>query len=228
MINELDEMTDKVSEGRDTGVIEKQLQPKVGTGTLIFEIILWFLPIPIIFGLIYLFKKVKAQEYLEQLQQRIQADASTIDNYLEQRVQILQNLASIVEKSAKLDHDTQTEIAGLRSGAISQGANIDENSRNLVQSSLDKLGTSINVAFERYPELQAQENFARAIKENSYLQKEITAAREKYNSTVARWNSDIFEWPIKKTVAFRKKYTTRIPFAASSEIKAQARSNFFK
>ena len=157
MINELDEMTDKVSEGRDTGVIEKQLQPKVGTGTLIFEIILWFLPIPIIFGLIYLFKKVKAQEYLEQLQQRIQADASTIDNYLEQRVQILQNLASIVEKSAKLDHDTQTEIAGLRSGAISQGANIDESSRNLVQSSLD-----------------------------------------------------------------------RIPFAASSEIKAQARSNFFK
>ena len=226
MINELNEMTDKISDGRDTGVIEKQIQPKIGFGTLLFQILIWFLP-PLLGGIIFLLKKVKAKQFLDQLQQRIQADASTIDNYLEQRVQIMQNLASIVEKSAKLDHDTQTEIAGLRSGAMVQGK-INEESRNMVQSSLDKLGTSINVSFERYPELQAQENFARAIKENSTLQKEITAAREKYNSTVSLWNTAIFEWPVKMIVAAKNQYTTRIPFAASSEIKAQARSNFFK
>ena len=43
MINELNEMTDKISDGRDTGVIEKQIQPKIGFGTILFQILIWFL-----------------------------------------------------------------------------------------------------------------------------------------------------------------------------------------
>ena len=42
MGNELNELKDYVNEeGRDINVIEKQLPVKVGTGSLIFEIILW-------------------------------------------------------------------------------------------------------------------------------------------------------------------------------------------
>lgn len=65
------------------------------------------------------------------------------------------------------------------------------------------------------------------MQQNSYLQREITAARELYNDVVNRWNSDVYAWPTKMIVAAREGYTTRIPFSASAEIKAEARKTFF-
>ena len=223
MGNELDEMTGPVNvEGRDVNVIEKQLTPKLTTGTKIFEIALWILIIP---GLIFMYLKVKAKQYLQQLQQRIQANASTIDNYLEQRVVILSNVVGLVEKATKLDKETYENIAALRSGA--KQLNLSDDERNITANNLDSAFRSVSVTVERYPDLKSMAVIADAMQQNSYLQKEITAARELYNEPVARWNSAIFEWPTKLIVAARAGYTTRIPFTASAEIKQRARETFF-
>lgn len=46
MANLLDEKTGPVNEaGRDVNVIDKQLPATIGTGSLIFEICLWVVPI---------------------------------------------------------------------------------------------------------------------------------------------------------------------------------------
>ncbi len=186
MANELDEMTGNVNEeGRDINVIEKQLPVKVGAGSVIFEIFLWLafiLP-----GLIFLFMKVKARNYFKALQQRIQHNASQIDNYLEQRVQILQNVVGIVEKAVDLDKDVMKTVAGLRGGIHPN----DEN-RNEVAGAVDSALSQVRVAFEAYPDLKAHRALADAMQQNNYLQKEITAAREVYNDTVLKWNQDIF------------------------------------
>ena len=68
---------------------------------------------------------------------------------------------------------------------------------------------------------------ADAMQQNMYLQREITAARELYNDTIDQWTRDIFAWPTKKIVAAKNGYTTRIPFAASKEIKEKAKGVFF-
>jgi hypothetical protein len=70
-----------------------------------------------------------------------------------------------------------------------------------VSGQLDSEMRSINVAFEAYPELKAHRSLADAMQQNSYLQKEITAAREVYNDTVLKWNQDIFAWPTKMIAA---------------------------
>lgn len=221
MANELDEMTGPVNqEGRDVNVIEKQIPVKIGVGSVIFEFFLWF---PFILpGLIFLFMKISARNYLRALQQKIQHNASQIDNYLEQRVQVLQNVVGIVEKAVELDKDVMKTVAGLRGGS---GPN--EENRNELAGALDSAMGSIRVAFEAYPDLKAHRALADALQQNSYLQREITAAREVYNDTVLRWNQDIFAWPTKMIVAARAGYTTRIPFTASREVKEQARSKFF-
>lgn len=220
MANELDEMTGPINEqGRDVNVIEKQLPVKVGVGSVIFEILLWVLGI--IPGVVFLIMKVRAGAYLRKLQQQIQHDASQIDNYLEQRVVILQNTAKILEKSIELDKSTFTQIAALRSGTPT------DSDRNAVANEIDKINAQINVAVENYPELKAHADIEEAMRQNSYLQKEITAARELYNDTVNRWNQDIQSWPTKMIVAARAGYTTRIPFTASQQIKQQARDIMF-
>ncbi len=222
MANELDELTGPVNgQGRDVNVIEKQIPVKTGVGSKIFEVLLWVLGI--IPGVIFLFMKIKAGNYLSQLQQKIQHDASQIDNYLEQRVVILQNCARLLDKAIDLDKETMTQIAAYRSGANPN----DDGARNQMAQQLESVGRSINIAFENYPDLKAHAEIADAMQQNSYLQKEITAARELYNDTVNVWNRDIFAWPTKMIVAAKRGYTTRIPFTASAEIKQQARGVFF-
>lgn len=221
MPNDLDELTGPVNkDGRDINVIEKQLPVEVGVGSVIFEVVLWLLAI--IPGLVFLFMKINAQKYFRQLQQKVQHNASQIDNYLEQRVTILQNVVGILEKSIDLDKDVMKSVAAFRGGV-----NPNEENRNQVSNQLDTAMRSINVAFEAYPDLKAHQTIADAMQQNSYLQKEITAAREVYNDTVLKWNQDIYAWPTKMIVAAKAGYKTRIPFTSSKEIKDQARAKFF-
>ena len=220
MANELDEMTGPVNgAGRDINVIEKQIPVRVGWGSTLFEIVLWCLGI--LPGLVFLFMKIGARNYFRQLQQKIQADASTIDNYLEQRVQILKNLAKLVEKAVDLDKDVMKSVAAFR------GGHLPDQERNAVAGQIDSCFGRLFPQVEAYPELKAHAAIAEAAGQNSCLQREITAARQLYNDSVMQWNSDVFEWPVKQIVAARAGYTTRIPFTASAEVKAQARGTFF-
>lgn len=251
MANLLDETTGPVNDnGRDIHVIDKQLPVKVGFGSTVFEIALWVvIPALVILyvylfgytitgvspllvggigclvgilpGVIFIFKKIKARNYFQQLEQRIQAEASNIDNFLEQRVQVLQNAVGIVDRAVELDKDVMKSVAALRSGQIGDANRSDVNQQ--INTAFGRLFPQV----EAYPELKAHNALADAMQQNNYLQREITAARTVYNSRVTQWNTDIFDWPTKMIVAARQGYTTRIPFTASAEVKEQARAKFF-
>ena len=222
MANELDEMTATPNEaGRDVNVIEKQLKTNGHRSALVLEIILFILGI--IPGLIFVICKIHAGKFLSQLQQKIQHDASQIDNYLEQRVVILENTAALVNKAVALDKETFTEVARLRAG----GAASSDEGRNQLNDVIENVNSKINVAMEAYPELKSHNEIMQAMQQNSYLQREITAAREVYNDTVQRWNQAIYDWPCKCMVAHKRGYTTRIPFTASKAVKERAREVFF-
>ena len=222
MANQLDELNPEIrEEGLDTNVIAKKLPAEVGAGSTIFEIALWVCGI--LPGLIFLFMKINAQKHFDQLQQKIQRNASQIDNYLEQRVMVLQNCARLLDKAIDLDKSTFENIAKFRSG----GRGDVDAARNELGGQIETISRDINVAVENYPELRAHREIADAMQQNMYLQREITAARELYNDTINQWNKDIFAWPTKKIVAAKNGYTTRIPFIASQEIKEKAKGVFF-
>ena len=221
MANQLDELNPEVlDEGLDTNVIVKKIPAEVGIGSKIFEILLWVCGI--IPGVVFLFMKINAQKHFDQLQQKIQRNASQIDNYLEQRVVVLQNCARLLDKAIDLDKSTFENIAKYRSGSDDE-----DEARNELEGQIESVSRNINIAVENYPDLEAHREIADAMQQNMYLQREITAARELYNDTVNEWNKDIFAWPTKKIVAAKNGYTTRIPFIASKEIKEQAKSVFF-
>ena len=249
MANLLDEVTGPVNEdGRDVRVIDRQLPVEIGFGSVLFEILLWVL-IPaavliyvglfgeglanpkmvciigcvagILPGVIFIFMKIAAENYFQQLEQRIHAEASNIDNFLEQRVQILQNVVGLVERAIDLDKDVMKAVAELRGGTIG------EQNRSEVNANLNTAFRGLFPQVEAYPELMAHKAIADAMQQNNYLQREITAARTVYNSRVTQWNTDIFSWPAKQIVAARKGYTTRIPFSVSAETREAARGKFF-
>ena len=163
MANELDELNGPVNgQGRDVNVIEKQIPVKTGVGSVIFEVLLWILGI--IPGIVFLFMKVKAGNYLSQLQQKIQHDASQIDNYLEQRVVILQNCARLLDKAIDLDKTTMTQIAAYRSGANPN----DDGARNQMAQQIESGGRSIHPAVANSPYPQAHTDSADAIQPHTH------------------------------------------------------------
>ena len=165
--------------------------------------------------------KIKARSHLQQMQQKIQHDASTIDNYLQNRVTILTNTASLLNKSIELDKTTFAEIAKYRSG------NFSDAERGEVANKLAAAERAINIALEAYPDLRAHADIQTAMQQNAYTQQEITAAREAYNDTVQSWNTLIYQWPTYRIVAAKAKYTTRIPFTVSQEIREAAEKKDF-
>lgn len=223
MANDLDELNaPTMEEGLDANVIAKQLPIKVGWGSVLFEVILWVFILP---GIIFLCMKISASNYLRKLQQKINTCASEIDNYLEQRVVILTNAARLLDKAIDLDKDTMVQIAAYRSGNTPSSE--ADAVRNDIAAKMETVGNQISVAFERYPDLKAHQEIADCLQQNSYLQREITAARTMYNDAVNQWNFAVNEWPTKMIVAARKGYTTRVPFIATKEVKEQARSVLF-
>jgi LemA protein len=167
--------------------------------------------------------KIKAKNYLDALQQKIQANASTIDNYMENRVVILTNAAKLLDKAIDLDKDVLTKVAAYRGGVNPNNDQI----RSEVAGQIDGLARSINVAFEAYPDIKAHKEIAECLQQNAYLQREITSARDLYNASVTQWNQIIFRWPTYKIVAAKAGYTTRIPFTASKAIQDASRSVLF-
>jgi LemA protein len=127
----------------------------------------------------------------------------------------------LVERAIELDKDVMKSVAALRSDMV------NDKNRNEVNQQVSSAFNRLFPQVEAYPELKAHNAIADAMQQNSYLQREITAARTVYNSRVTQWNTDIFSWPTKMIIAARNGYTTRIPFTASAETREMARSKFF-
>ena len=217
MANQLDEMNPEIiEEGRDIHVIAKVLPVEVSVQEKMIPAIIMIIGIMIIFiallseryimvavgALVVIFPwwrlhQIKSE--FNMMEQRIQTAASEIDNFMEQRVVILTNVSKLVEKSIAVDKDILVDIAT----------------------------RALSIVLEDYPDLQSQDTIRDAMQQNSYLQREITAARTLYNDAVNTWNREIFEFPFKKIVAAKEGRTTRIPFIAEKEIKNKARGVFF-
>ena len=238
MANQLDEMNAEImEEGREVHVIAKVIPVKAGgTEKMIPYVIMAIGVIVILAGflnenyimagvgvLVAVFPWWRLQQISSEfnmMEQRIQTAASEIDNFMEQRVRILMNVSKLVEKSIDVDKNVFSDIAKYRSG------NFSEESRNEANAQINRASHAINVALENYPELQSQATIRDAMQQNSYLQREITAARSFYNDAVNTWNREIFSFPFKKIVAAKEGRTTRIPFIADKEVKEKAKGVF--
>lgn len=219
MANELDEVTGPVEpKGRDINVIQKQIEIKTGGGTVFFIVMLFVLGL--IPGIIWLFVKMSRQSYLDKLQQKINHNASQVDNYLVQKGEVLKNAAGLLGKAIDLDKSIFSEFAKARGAA-------DGNDLSKKNAKLAQIQKKVQVAFERYPDLKAHDTIADCMQKTDYLTREITAARDVYNDTVLQWNGEIQKWPTNKYIASKRKWTTRIPFTASAEEKAAGRATYF-
>ena len=173
------------------------------------------------FALLFWRKKTTVSHF-QALLQKINGLASEIDNYIDQQIDILKNVAPLVEKSVELDKDVMKSVAAFRGGV-----DITNENRNAVASQVNATYRALVPHMEAYPDLKAHAVIAEAMQKAEHLRKEITAARTLYNDRVTQWNREVFEWPIKRMVAAQEHYRTLVPFAIDAGRKDGAHQVFF-
>lgn len=117
---------------------------------------------------------------------------STMDVYMKKRWDLIPNLVETTKGYMTHEQSTLTKIAELRN----QNYNNLNNDQKMDINSQLGLGLSKLIAVaENYPELKANENFAKLMDDLSSVEEDIANSRKYYNGTVREYNNFIELFP---------------------------------
>ena len=131
--------------------------------------------------------------------QRIQEAWSDIDVQLKRRYDLIPNLIETVKGYAKHEQETFDRVIKARNSAMSaHGAKEQGKAENMLEGALK----SIFALAESYPDLKANQNFAKLQEELSDTENKIQASRRFFNGMVRDFNTKIEVFPNNVIVGF--------------------------
>jgi len=146
-------------------------------GIVIFVVIIWY---------------VSTMNNLRRLEVKIEESASGIDVALTKRFDLLTKMLDTTKGYAKHEAETLENVIKWRNG-IPSNATMEEKSE--FASSLSKVASGLNVVMENYPQLKANDMFAKLQNAITDTEEHLQAARRLYNSNVSTLNSSIVAFP---------------------------------
>lgn len=117
---------------------------------------------------------------------------STMDVYLKKRWDLIPNLVEVVKGYAKHEKETLNQITSLRTNSYDS---MPMDKKINVNQQLGQGITKIIAIAENYPELKANENFAKLSAELLKIEDEIANSRKYYNGAVRKLNDKIQMFP---------------------------------
>ncbi len=123
---------------------------------------------------------------------RIQEALSHIDVQLKRRTDLIPNLVETVKGYAKHEKELLENVTKARASLMSaQGTREKAEANNMLSQTLK----SLFAVAESYPDLKANENFAKLQEELSDTENKIAYSRQFYNSNVLEYNTKIGVFP---------------------------------
>ena len=117
---------------------------------------------------------------------------STMDFYFKKRWDLIPNLVEVVKGYAKHEKETFNQITSLRTNSYDS---IPMDKKINVNEQLEHGITKIMAIAENYPELKANENFAKLSADLTKIEDEIANSRKYYNGAVRELNNEIQMFP---------------------------------
>lgn len=142
----------------------------------------------IIVAILLLFGGFLVAVYNSLVQKRIRCQEawSQIDVQLKRRYDLIPNLVETVKGYAAHEKETLERVIAARNQAVgAQGVQEQAEAENMLSGALRQLFA----VSEAYPNLKANENFARLQEELSSTENRIAFARQHYNDSVAIYNT---------------------------------------
>jgi LemA protein len=112
-----------------------------------------------------------------------------IDIQLDRRFKVFESLIEVVKKYMDYEQTTLKDVVALRNQAQSAKDSGNEAARMNAENGISKIAAGINLVFEQYPDLKANQNAMQLQEEIVNTENKLAYAKQAYNDGIERYNA---------------------------------------
>lgn len=112
-----------------------------------------------------------------------------IDIQLDRRFKVFESLINVVKKYMDYEQTTLKDVVALRNKAEQAKVSGDDQARMSAENQISDIASKINIVFEQYPDLKANQNVLQLQEEIVSTENKLAFAKQSFNDSVERYNA---------------------------------------
>ncbi|MFT6834938.1 MAG: LemA protein [Francisellaceae bacterium] len=112
-----------------------------------------------------------------------------IDIQLDRRFKIFESLINVVNKYMDYEKTVLKDVTRLRQQSTDAKSSGDPQARMQAENSLSSISKGINVQFEAYPDLKANQNVLQLQEEITATENKLAFSKQAFNDSIERYNA---------------------------------------
>lgn len=112
-----------------------------------------------------------------------------IDIQLDRRFKVFESLIETVKKYMDYEQTTLKDVVALRNQAVAAKAAGNEQGRMDAENGISQIASNLNVIFEQYPDLKANQNVMKLQEEIVNTENKLAYSKQAYNDSIERYNA---------------------------------------
>lgn len=150
-----------------------------------------------------------------------------IDIQLDRRYKVFESLINVVKKYMDYEQTTLKDVVALRSQAEKAKTSGDETARIAAENKISDIASNINLVFEQYPDLKANQNCIQLQEEIVSTENKLAFAKQSMNDSIEKYNAAKKSFFTSMVVAlFKGKLDFDYPYWQLSADKIQSQENY--
>lgn len=150
-----------------------------------------------------------------------------IDIQLDRRFKVFESLINVVKKYMDYEKTTLKDVVALRNRAEQAKAQGNDKERIAAENQISDIASHLNIVFEQYPELKANQNCMQLQEEIVSTENKLAYAKQSYNDSIEIYNANKKSFPANVVVsAFRSKLDFDFPYWQLSEQKVAEQESY--
>jgi len=112
-----------------------------------------------------------------------------IDIQLDRRFKVFESLINTVKKYMDYEKSTLKDVVALRNQAQTAKDNNDPKARMDAENAISKIASGINLVFEQYPDLKANQNAMQLQEEIVNTENKLAFSKQAFNDSIEAYNA---------------------------------------
>jgi LemA protein len=112
-----------------------------------------------------------------------------IDIQLDRRFKVFESLIEVLKKYMDYEQSTLSKVVELRNSAQNAKASGNSDARMQAENEISKIASNLNVVFEQYPDLKANQNALQLQEEVVNTENKLAFSKQAYNDSIEQYNA---------------------------------------
>lgn len=183
----------------------------------------WIIIVILLIAFVYLFTTYNA--LIAEIE-AVKNSERQIDVQLDRRSKVFDSLINVVKKYMDYEKTVLKDVTALRTQAVNAKAQGDQQTRMAAENEISKIAGNLEIQFENYPDLKANQNVLALQEEISSTENKLAFSKQAFNDSIERYNAHKKSMLASMIVSlFKTKLDQNFPYWQISEEKRDALEN---